>query len=311
MKPTLALAVTTGLVLGGGAASAQDAIVPDDFPTISAAVAGAVDVDGNGIVEIFVRAGIYQETVIINRDDLALEGEDPATTAIDGLPAADTVQIRGDDVSVDGFTIFASGVFDSVDVQQVSGGTIQGNVLSGGASGIAANRVRGTVVADNEVTGTTLEAIKVDRGRQVLVLSNNVHDNAGEGIDVRRSNRIRVQSNLVTNNGSNGIRDVQSSRNLYVGNQSLGNNNEGFIIEQSSANRLLGNTSSQNVENGLRMKDTDNHLVSMNAFTDNGSFGVRRENWLNDDFDRSLPGVQDPPGDNDLSGNADGPLRED
>ena len=39
--------------------------------------------------------------------------------------------------------------------------------------------------------------------------------------------------------------------------------------------------------------------------------GVRREAWFNDDWDGSQAGVQNPPGNNDLSGNDDGPIRED
>ena len=55
---------------------AVDAIVPDDFATISAAVLGATDVDSSGVVEIMVRAGTYNENVRIERSDLALLGED-------------------------------------------------------------------------------------------------------------------------------------------------------------------------------------------------------------------------------------------
>ena len=310
-RNSLAMAIAAVLGAAPLAAFAQDAIVPDDFATISAAVSGAADNDGNGTIEIFVRAGVYSEAFTINRPDLELAGEDRNTTIIQGPGTIDTIQVRADRVAISGFTVTSGGFFDSIDINRSALVTVQDNVLTGGASGVSVDRSRGVVVADNEVFGTTLEAINLDRCSRVSVLSNFVHDNRDEGVTIDVCTRSRVQSNIVTDNGGNGIRDRGSSLNSHVGNQALRNNDEGFILEDSNGVRIVDNTASQNSENGIRMRNTRNTLVSANAFTNNGNYGVRREAWFNDDFDGSQSGVQNPPGNNDLSGNDDGPLRED
>jgi parallel beta-helix repeat protein len=307
----LAAAIAATLSTAPIVANAQDAIVPDDFGSISAAVAGAADSDGNGTVEIFVRAGSYSETFTITRSDLSLQGEDRDTTIILGPGTRDTIQVRGRRVSISGFTVTSGGVFDSIDVNRSAQITVEDNVLTGGASGVSVDRTQVGSIADNEVFGTTQEAINLDRCSRINVLSNFVHDNQDEGITIDACQRSRIQANVVTDNGGNGIRDRGSVRNSHVANQSLRNNDEGFIVEDSNALRLVGNTASQNDENGIRMRNTRNTLVSTNAFTNNGNYGVRREASFNDDWDGSQAGVQNPPGNNDLSGNDDGPIRED
>lgn len=308
-----ALVTAVAAVLGAVpfAAYAQDAIVPDDFGSISAAVANAADADGDGIVQIFVRAGVYQETFTIARDNLELTGEDRDTTVIQGSGSIDTIRVRADGVTISGFTVTSAGTFDGIDINRTALVTVEGNVLTGGASGVSVDRSQVVVVADNEVFGTSREAINLDRCSRVIVVGNFVHDNQDEGVTIDGCTRSRVQSNVVTDNGGNGIRDRGSSLNVHVGNQALRNGDEGYILEDSQRVRIVGNTASGNRENGIRMRNTRNTLVSANAFTDNGSYGVRREDWFNDDFDGSQPGVQNPPGKNDLSGNDDGPLRED
>jgi parallel beta-helix repeat protein len=311
MRNTLTIAIAMLFGAGPLAAGAQDATVPDDFASVSAAVAGAADTDGDGTVEIFVRAGLYNEDIQILRSDLDLAGEDRNSTVIQGSGARDTLQVRARRVSISGFTVTSGGIFDSIDINRSAAVTVQDNVLTGGASGVSVDRSQLVTVADNEVFGTSREAINLDRCSRVTVLGNFVHDNLDEGVTVDACQRSRIQSNLVTDNGGNGIRDRASSLNSHVGNRSLRNNQEGFILEDTTGNRLTGNTSAENLENGIRMRGTSSTLVSANAFTDNGNWGVRREDWLDDDFDGSVAGVQDPPGNNDLSGNANGPLRED
>lgn len=292
-------------------AAAQDAVVPDDFATINSAVANASDGDLDGTISILVRAGTYLENVRVRRDAIALTGEDVATTIIQGNGLRDTVTVRADGTRIEGFTVVASGAVDCIDLRQASGTVISGNQLTGGGSGVRGTRARSVEVSDNDISGTSQEGIKFDNSSGALIRGNSVHDNVGEGIDFATSTRMRVLSNDVTNNASNGIRDRDGSGNVYRRNLSSGNGDNGFDLENSSGDLLANNTASNNVSNGLRMKDTADNLITQNAFIDNGEWGVRRENWLDDDFDRSVAGVQDPAGDNDLSGNVNGELRED
>ena len=58
------------------------------------------------------------------------------------------------------------------------------------------------------------------------------------------------------------------------------------------------------------MEETASSLITGNRFTDNREWGIRRKDWQADDFS-SAAGVQSPPGDNDVSGNGNGGVRND
>ena len=77
--------------------------VPDDFPTIQQAVSVAPSGD-----TIYVRAGTYNEHVTITKA-LTLQGEDRATTVIDGGGSGKTVISNADYVTVRGLTITGGG----------------------------------------------------------------------------------------------------------------------------------------------------------------------------------------------------------
>jgi hypothetical protein len=78
----------------------EGAIVPDNYPTIQAAINGVNSGDS-----IFVRKGTYHENVVANKT-VALLGEDRNMTIIDGGGLGYVVGIRGvNNVSVYNFTI--------------------------------------------------------------------------------------------------------------------------------------------------------------------------------------------------------------
>jgi nitrous oxidase accessory protein NosD len=73
--------------------------VPDDYPTIQAAVSAASPDD-----TISVRNGVYRENIIISKS-LTLQGEDRETTIIDGGGSGSVVHITASHVTVEGFTV--------------------------------------------------------------------------------------------------------------------------------------------------------------------------------------------------------------
>ena len=77
-------------------------VVPDDYPTITAALTHAIQGD-----TIMVKAGVYNENIQINKT-LTLEGEDNQNTIIigeggPGEPAVVTLMASG--ITLSGFTI--------------------------------------------------------------------------------------------------------------------------------------------------------------------------------------------------------------
>lgn len=73
--------------------------VPDDYPTIQAAVSAAGPGD-----TVSVRKGLYTENIIISKS-LTLQGEDREKTIIDGGGSNNVVHITASHVTVGGFTV--------------------------------------------------------------------------------------------------------------------------------------------------------------------------------------------------------------
>jgi parallel beta-helix repeat protein len=73
--------------------------VPDDFPTIQAAVSAA----GSGDT-IFIRNGVYEENIILGKS-LTLQGEDPRETVLDGKGRGSVIQVTSNHVHLSGLTL--------------------------------------------------------------------------------------------------------------------------------------------------------------------------------------------------------------
>lgn len=98
-----------------------------DFRTINAAVGAASSGD-----TIYVRAGLYKENVLINKP-LCLQGENPASTKIDGGSTGSVIQVKASHCVISGFTLRnAYGNSYCVMVDRCGHNRICGNVFHGG-----------------------------------------------------------------------------------------------------------------------------------------------------------------------------------
>lgn len=305
----------SGLALAGisSPALAQDAIVPDDFATIQQAVLGALDLDGNGTVEILVRAGTYTENVLIQRSSLELAGEGSASTTILGSGAGDGLRVQDASfVTIKGFRVTNAGFGSAIELQRTDGCSVSDCAATSARDGITANRTTNSQISSNECFGNTNSGIKLGRSSTNTVSLNDCHDNLGHGIDLAGANANVVSDNLLSANGGNGFRLRFGTGNQILGNTSTGNLDNGFFMRRNViGNVMMSNVATGNLSNGLRTRSTTANLFTLNSFTGNAGYGIRRRSWNGDDFDGSMAGVQDPAGDNDLSGNGKGPLRED
>jgi len=83
-------------------------IVPSDYESIQEAVNESLDGD-----VIYVKAGIYQENLVIDKS-IILIGEDPRRTLLDGGMSDYTILIRRGGVVITGFTITGGGTIIDV-----------------------------------------------------------------------------------------------------------------------------------------------------------------------------------------------------
>lgn len=300
------------VALLAGTSAAQDATVPGTFPTIQSAVLGATDVDGDGIVHILVMPGTYNENVVVqDRPNRLLEGSGAGSTHVVGNSPLEAFEVRrSNNVTVRGFTISNTGTGDGLEYQGSDFGLIENNVFTSSRDGVTVNRSDFVVVRNNLADGNTQSGIKTQRANDTTIEGNTASNNR-TGIDNDRSRRTAIQSNTSMNNLNKGIRDRRSQDAVVEGNTSSANGSDGLFVRESFGTTLRTNTSSGNLQNGLRMRDTTGCLITMNQLVNNTEWGIRRRDWSGDDFG-SAAGIQDPlQGDNVVTGNGFGPLRED
>jgi regulation of enolase protein 1 (concanavalin A-like superfamily) len=134
--------------------TAKPIVVPDDYPTIQAAINAASDDD-----TIFVRNGTYYEHLTINKT-IGLIGESKFATIIDGEyedpPGLQgrVVNVLADGVTMSGFTIqHCHSGGDAIAIDGYVNMTFSDNIITGCSEGVRILHSAGDIVSYNDIQG--------------------------------------------------------------------------------------------------------------------------------------------------------------
>ncbi len=190
-------------------------VVPDDYPTIGAAIGNASLGD-----TIFVKKGIYYEHLRINKS-LSLIGEDKEATIIDGGKVDACVIITQNLVNMSGFMIRNSGEWRAgIELRSVKGCNISGNIVTACCYGISLYRSFYNVIAANKIHLNSYSGIRFE-GYGYEPNFNSVYRNEivsnGIGIDFFQGWNNTIYGNNITNNRVS-INLDDSSNNAFIGN---------------------------------------------------------------------------------------------
>ena len=296
-RAALLLFVLVFLVASGyitlllASAEPKTIIVPDDYPTISAAISHASDGD-----TILVRNGTYTEQALEINKSLTITSEYVNGTKISlhppQVPAvipggqtimvydhpirfyADDIKLSGCNITSDGGDILANGnriqivnttmatertgisFYLTGNESQVLSNTMAGLIVAGSNNTVAGNHVSGI-----SVTGAFNFIIKNDAGSIALIGSRNLVDGnsfiengGGVGIWI-----IDAYYNTITNNievGSNvgiaiGYANPSGSYNIFAGNTVEEACLYGILVQNGSDNVFYGNRITNNSGSGL------------------------------------------------------------
>jgi hypothetical protein len=253
------------LPLSTAKANSKTIVVPDDYPTIGAAIGNATNAE-----IILVRSGTYEESILSINKALSIIGENPDTTQIVLHPPSEplfgsqayivydnAIQINANQVVISGFEI------------STDGGAIS---FSG---------------SDCEIIHNNLAIAIIGNGDKTQVVGNNFIVSSGEGIDITGSYQLITQNIIEgADTGCDGIA-CAGSFNLIINNTlSLNqvsydsNLQQGCPINQGiqlsgSSNLLLNNTLSygrinlagdnnyieNNICNSISMSGSDNTFL--------------------------------------------------
>ena len=217
-------------------ASPKTIVVPEDYSTIGWAVGNATDGD-----TIYVKSGIYNETIIIDKP-LSLEGENRETTVIDCGKDKTVVTITQDHVNVTGFTI-RNGTESRVGLPDLWVGV---HLMNANYCNISGNKIIGNGYG-----------VKLDSSHDNSLVENYVIDNVN-GIRLDLSPNTRITRNIITANREVGI-DVRSSCN-YIS-----------IVENNITKSKTGIDCSANFASVIRNTVSENSAAGITVFSSNCS----------------------------------------
>ncbi len=255
-------------------AEAAIIVVPDDQPTIQAAVDAATAND-----TIQIRPGTYAESVRIPEEKSGLTAEGLGGTPLVTPPAGKegfridgaagvtisgvavsggTIGVRideSDGSSVVGVTV-SGATKEGIRVKRGSMATIQDDDVSGvsGGRGIRVERAPGSMVLANTVTGSAREGIRVKVSDGAVIASNVVNGSGGDGIRLHKSANASVLSNDVDTSAGRGIRITVSADLTVRMNDADGSTRSGLYVDRCEVVTISDNHADGNGEYGIRVK---------------------------------------------------------
>ncbi len=242
MKRTLALLVillslTASCLIATRLASAEakTIVVPDDYPTIAAAIGNASQGD-----TVFVKKGTYNEKLVIDKA-LKLQGEDKANTIIQGVKIKNdsgiVVQIRHDNVDFSGFTVLTDKTNNSPE---------QAWFFSSRLRGIHLLSVKNCNVSGNKVEGANCGIWLFEATENSV--TDNYLDRNDYGIRLEGSADNNLSGNTAADSWG-GIWLISSAGNTLRDNQ-MQNNSRNFLIEGNAASDFVNDVDASNTVDG-------------------------------------------------------------
>jgi len=173
----------------------------------------AIDVSRPGASILVSGTCLENVTIPLGKDGITLDGGGTAgITATD--PARPVVLIRGQDITVRGFTI--TGGLGGVAITQGGRGLIDGNIIRDSSFyGVGASQLSAAVIVNNTIQNhqqagigvaeTSYAFIGFVQASDTVASPNIISGNRTQGIVVFRGSYARIVGNELSNNGANGV----------------------------------------------------------------------------------------------------------
>jgi nitrous oxidase accessory protein len=296
-------------------AGAKTIVVPDDYPTITAAIGNATNGD-----TILVREGTYEEpinqTIIIDKT-LFIIGENAENTIIKMYPAyniswiltaaffsySDAITINADNVRISNLTIslVPGGYITTLaDMTQI----IDNNIITAFETGLVVNGSYCNITDNNSGGSISLNGFhniiarnsfyRVTINKDFNIISNNTL--SGDGVNLSNaSNNVIYENNISSATADFGVSIVDNSfHNIIYNNNILARMYDVDIRSRSAENNTFYNN------NFLMRLTPSNELVRLYTYTltlanfwDNGEEGNYWEDYNGTDANRD--GIGDTP----------------
>jgi len=206
---------------------------------------------------IYIDAGLYTETVVINTDNIALIGKDSGATVIDPPGINSTAGLYGiyadTQVGLLIKTLGVTGAYDGILFDNVDNSRIESDSASEcGNNGVFLRASSESNTITRNTTMSNTRGIYLDGSTNNTVTSNTANSNSANG--------------MVIGSGSN--------TNTVTGNTASSNSTHGIYMSGSSNNMLTSNTASSNTQHGVYLSSSSNNTVVQNDLRNNTKYQV-------------------------------------
>ncbi len=233
-------------------AQSKTIVVPNDYPTIQAAIDNASQGD-----TILVKSGTYFETLVINKS-INLIGENQESTFIDANNATENIiYINASYVSIENFTVSNNKGYPYSVTEP---------------DGIRAEYFSSYI----NITSNTISAIQygngifLQYGSENTIVGNNITTCGGTGVYVEGGSGCSIIDNNIVNNGFGALLSDASGNNTIIGNY-FGNSTYNYGLQLNndcSNNTVVGNTFAYN-QYGLAIEPPSSNTFYHNNFIQN------------------------------------------
>jgi len=280
-------------------------VVPDDYPTIHAAIDSANEGD-----TIYVRNGTYYGPVIIDKT-VHIIGESRETTILDGGGTNVGFYLRANGTSISGFQIQHA---TSAMILWSSGNNITGNTIMDSTYGIEMGQQIGNILRNNDLTNNQynlmiwaqwlqlshffndIDASNRVNGRPIYYLVNK------EGLVIDASSHPEIGYLGLINCSDIAVRGLDLTENgqgillAFTHNSTIAETNVkgnwGGILLKGSCNNTFTNNHVENNKKGILLVDSSNSNIFINNVIRNNDDGINNLPELsvctNNTFERNL-----------------------
>jgi parallel beta-helix repeat protein len=267
-------------------AESRTIVVPDDYPTITAAIAGATDGD-----TVFVKKGTYEgpmnQTLVINKT-LSLIGEDAEDTRINLHPPlvpmqlftyrymgySTSISIDANAVKLANLTIMSDGGGISMtgNATEITGNIIGMSITAtGDRTKIMENKMVSVNLggSNQTIAKNIIEGIVTCGGSYNSIVGNNIVSSNTDGVVALKGSSNIVYENIIDGNGWYGIK-VTSNSSIIAKNNIT--DCVGIYMEWASNNTICANRINDSA--GIELISGHNNVFSAN-FLENNTIGIR------------------------------------
>ena len=228
---------------------------------------------------IYVDAGLYTETVVIDTDNVSLIGKDSNATVIDPPGAKTTAGLYGIYADTQKGLVIknlgVTGAYDAIHFYNVDVSTITADsACANGGYGISLLGGSDTNTVSNSTTNSNSSyGIYLDSSTSNMLSGNTANSNSSSGIFLY-SDSNTVTNNTADSNSAAGIYVYLSSNNAVGNNTVHSNSNVGIEVYSSLNNMLTNNTADSNSPVGIQLELSSNNTVSNNITNSNLNVGI-------------------------------------